>query len=267
MDEERRPLPDEPGRDDPEGRPGSSTTPVPSPVEDPRLSVSAQLQAAARRAGIGQVAPGEVPTVGALLTAVGGVRGLVESILPGFVFVVVFTLTRDVVPAVLVPLGVALFFVVARAVQRGPVAQALVGVLGIGLSALLALLTGRAEDNFVPGLLVNAASLLAMLVSLVARWPFVGVVAGLLTSEGGAWRADRAKRRVLVLTTWLWAGLFAARLAVQLPLYLAGAVAPLAAAKLIMGVPLYAALLWVTWLLVRTVYRGRGAADATGPGA
>lgn len=224
-------------------------------------SLTAQLRAAAQRAGIGQVAPGEVPTASALLTAIGGVRGLVESILPGLVFVVVYTLTGRLVPAVLVPVAVALLFVAARAVQRGPVAQALAGVLGIGLSALLALLTGRAEDNFVPGLLVNAASLLVMLGTLAARWPFVGIVVGLLTNEGGAWREDRAKRRVLVTTTWLWAGLFAARLAVQLPLYLSGAVAPLAAAKLLMGVPLYAALLWVTWLLVRTVYRGRRAAD------
>jgi len=28
-----------------------------------------------------------------------------------------------------------------------------------------------------------------------------------------------------------------------------------------MGVPLYAGLLWVTWLLVRTVYRGRAEAE------
>ena len=232
--------------------------------EDPALSLTDQLRTAARRAGIGQVAPGEVPTAGALLAAIGGVRGLIESILPGFVFVVVFTLTRELVPAVLVPLGVALCFVAARAVQRGPVAQALVGVLGIAVSAALALLTGRAEDNFVPGLLVNAVSLTGLLVSLAVRWPFVGIVAGLLTNEGTAWREDRAKRRVLVLATWLWVGLFAARLAVQLPLYLAGAVTPLAAAKLLMGVPLYAALLWVTWLLVRTVYRGRAEADAPG---
>lgn len=233
----------------------------PAPLDDPGVSLAAQLQAAARRAGIGQVAPGEVPTAAALLTAIGGVRGLVESIVPGLGFVVVYTITRDVVPAVLIPLVLAVAFVVARAVQRGPVAQALAGVLGIALSAGIALLSGRAEDNFVPGLLVNVASLLAMLVSIAVRWPLIGVVVGLLTNEGTGWRADRAKRRVLVLATWLWAGLFAARLAVQVPLWLSGDVALLGTLKLVMGVPLYAGLLWVTWLLVRTVYRGRDAAD------
>ena len=233
----------------------------PAPLDDPRVSLAAQLQAAARRAGIGQVAPGEVPTAAALLTAIGGVRGLVESIAPGLGFVVVYTITRDVVPSVLIPLVLAVAFVVARAVQRGPVAQALAGVFGIALSAGIALLSGRAENNFVPGLIINAASLLAMLVSIAVRWPLIGVVVGLLTNDGTGWRADRAKRRVLVLATWLWAGLFAARLAVQVPLFLAGDVALLGTLKLVMGVPLYAGLLWVTWLLVRTVYRGRDAAD------
>ncbi|WP_158612609.1 DUF3159 domain-containing protein [Frigoribacterium sp. PhB24] len=225
------------------------------------MSLAAQLQAAARRAGIGQVAPGEVPTAAALLTAIGGVRGLVESIVPGLGFVVVYTITRDVVPSVLIPLVLAVAFVVARAVQRGPVAQALAGVFGIALSAGIALLSGRAENNFVPGLLINAASLSAMVVSIAVRWPLIGIVVGLLTNDGTGWRADRAKRRVLVLATWLWAGLFAARLVVQVPLWMAGDVALLGTLKLVMGLPLYAGLLWITWLLVRTVYRGRDEAD------
>jgi hypothetical protein len=44
------------------------------------------------------------------------------------------------------------------------------------------------------------------------------------------------------------------RLAVELPLYFADAIQALGALKLVLGVPLYAATLWVTWLLVRTVY-------------
>jgi len=253
------------GADDDRDRPdGDRAAPgAESPLDDPRVSLAAQLRAAAQKAGIGQVAPGEVPTASALLSAIGGVRGLVESIVPGLGFVVVYTLTGELLPSVLIPVVLAVLFVVARAVQRGPVAQALAGVLGIALSAGVALLSGRAEGNFVPGVVINAVSLLAMVVSIAVRWPLVGVIVGLLTNEGGAWRQDRAKRRVLVLVTWLWAGLFAARLAVQVPLLLSGQVTALAALKLLMGVPLYAGLLWVTWLLVRTVYRGRASAEGT----
>lgn len=209
---------------------------------------------AARRAGIGAVAPGDVPTATSLLRAVGGVRGLIEAILPGLGFLVVYTVTGNLVPSVLAPLAVAVVFVAVRALTRSAVTPALAGLVGIGISAALALLTGRAEDNFLPGLIVNVASVVVLLVSLVARWPLIGVIVGLLSNQLTEWRQDRAKRRVLTVATWLWVGLFAGRLLVQVPLYLAGQTEVLAAAKLIMGVPLYAAMLWVTWLLVRSVY-------------
>jgi hypothetical protein len=212
------------------------------------------LRAAAQRSGFGRVTPGEAPTGAALLAAMGGVRGLVESILPGFAFLVVYTITQQLLPSVLIPVGIAVLFLVIRLVMRSPWTPAIAGIIGIGLSAGLALLTGRAEDNFVPGFIINAVFLVALLVSLVVRWPLIGVIASLVTGEGSGWRQDRAKVRVAVIATALWCGLFAVRLGVELPLYFSGATQALAGVKLILGVPFYAAMLWVTWLLVRTVY-------------
>ncbi|BDZ50787.1 hypothetical protein GCM10025867_30280 [Frondihabitans sucicola] len=237
------------------------TTPPPDEPDAPAISLSAQLRAAAQRAGISQVAPGEVPTGHALLAAIGGVRGLIESILPGLAFLVIYTFSQQLLPSVLIPVVLGVFFVVVRAVQRGPVPQALAGLLGIAISAVLALLSGRAVDNFLPGIVINAVSMVVLLITLAARWPLIGIVVGLLTSEGSAWRDDRAKRRVLTLSTWLWVLLFAVRLAIEVPLYLASQATLLGGIKLITGVPLYAAMLWVTWLLVRTVYTARHAED------
>jgi hypothetical protein len=215
--------------------------------------------AAMRSTGIGQVAPGEVPTAASLLAAIGGVRGLVESILPGLGFLVVYTLTRSLLPSVLIPLALSVIFVVVRLVRRTAPSQAFVGVLGIAISAVLAIVTGKPEDNFLPGIIINVVSLAVLLLSLALRWPLIGVIVGFLTNEGIAWRSDKAKRRVLVIATWLWVGLFALRLAVEYPLYLARETEWLAGTKLLLGVPLYAAVLWVTWLLVRSVYaRSRG---------
>lgn len=214
------------------------------------------MSAAARRSGLGKVTPGETPTAGALLAAIGGARGLVESILPGLGFLVTYTITRDLVPSVLAPLGLALVFIVVRVVTRQPVTTALAGALGIGISAALALFTGNANDNFVPGFFINAGVLLVMIVSLIARRPFVGVIVGLLLGDDD-WRRNAAKLRVATVATILWACLSALRLAVQVPLYLAESTEALAATKLVMGVPLYAGLLWVTWLLVRTAWRTR----------
>ena len=216
------------------------------------------VSAAARRSGLGKVTPGEAPTAGALLAAIGGARGLAESILPGLGFLVTYTITQNLLPSVLAPLGLAVLFIVVRVITRQPVTTALAGALGIGISAALALLTGNANDNFVPGFFINGGVVLVMFVSLLVRRPFVGVIVGLLLGDDD-WRRNAAKLRVATVATILWAALSAGRLAVQVPLYLAESTEALAATKLVMGVPLYAALLWVTWLLVRTAWRAREA--------
>ncbi len=230
---------------------------------EPVPTFTEALGSAVRKAGIGRVTPGEVPTARSLLDAVGGVRGLVEAILPGLGFLIVYTITRQVLPSVIAPVVVALAFVVIRLATRTPATQAFAGVVGIALSAGFALVTGRAEDNFVLGLWINVASVVLLLVSLAIRWPVVGLIAGILTNELTAWRKDRAKRRILTLATWLWVGLFSLRLAVQVPLYYSGQTEWLAATKLLMGVPLYAALLWITWLLVKSVYEKANDARAS----
>ena len=226
------------------------------PDGDP-VTVTDGFAAAARRSGLGAVKPGEAPSSSALLAAMGGIRGLIESILPGLSFLVVYAITRELMLSVLIPLGIAVLFVVIRVATRSAFTSALAGVLGLGLSAGLALITGRAEDNFVPGFFINAAFLLALMGSMFARWPLIGVIASLITGEGQGWRADKAKFRVALLATILWCGLFAVRLGIELPLYFAGNVDALATLKLILGVPLYAGVLWVTWLLMRTVYARR----------
>jgi hypothetical protein len=232
----------------------------PDDDDQPEPTFREALSAAARRSSLGKVPPGETPTAGALLAAMGGIRGLIESILPGLGFLVVFTVTKDLWPSVLAPLAVSVVFVVLRLIARQPVTTAIAGALGVGVSAGLALLTNDANNNFVPGFFINGAVLLAMAISLVVRYPFVGLIVSLLLNDDD-WRSNPAKLRVAAIATVLWAALSALRLAVQLPLYLAGATEALAATKLVMGVPLYATLLWVTWLLVRTAWRARERPD------
>ncbi|WP_182111309.1 MULTISPECIES: DUF3159 domain-containing protein [unclassified Actinotalea] len=193
--------------------------------------------------------------------AVGGWRGVVESGAPGLLFVVVFVATRELVPALVVALGLALLAVVVRLAQRTPATQAFSGVLGVAIGVVWAWRTGEAQDYFAWGLWVNVAWCVGAVVSVLARWPAVGVVVSLLRGQDMSWRVDAgaaALRRRYVLATWLWAVLFGARLAVQLPLYLQGAdaVGWLGTARLVMGVPLFALGLWLTWLLVGSP-RGR----------
>ncbi len=226
---------------------------------------------AARNAGIGQVAPGETPTGSSLLKAIGGVRGLVESILPGLGFLVIFTFTKNLPLAVIAPVALSVLFVIARLISRSAVMPAIAGLLGVGISAGLALFTGRAEDNFLLGIVINSVCLVVLLVSLVVRRPLIGVIVSLLANDPGGYRSDKAKGRVVLVATWCWVGLFSVRLLAELPLYFAGETELLGSVKLILGVPFYAVLLWITWLLVRAAYARpaapASAADAvTGPG-
>lgn len=185
--------------------------------------------------------------------AIGGVRGLAESVAPGLVFVVVYLLRYELVPALVAALAVAVLAVLVRLVQRTPITQAASGIIGVAIGVVWAWRTGEAADYFVYGLWTNAAYLVACLVSILVGWPLVGVVVGLLRGQGAGWRKDPAAardRQRFRWATWLWVAMFGARLAVQVPAYLANDVAWLGTARLAMGVPLWALTLWLTWLLV-----------------
>lgn len=202
---------------------------------------------------LGHIDPGAAPSGRAILSAIGGVRGIIESVLPGMLFLVLYTITADVWISVLVPLGLSVLFVLVRVLTKGQSVLAFAGLIGVGVSAGIALLTGQASNNFVWGFFVNTIGVIVLAVSLGARRPLVGWLAGGLTGMPHAWRTDPAKVAIGRRATWLWIGVLGARLAVQVPLYLADATAALAATRLLMGVPLYAAALWVTWLMVRAV--------------
>jgi hypothetical protein len=223
------------------------------------------LGAAAKNSALGKVAAAEEFNGKAVIASIGGVRGLVESILPSFVFLVVFLITKDVVLSALIPLAVAVAFIVVRAVTKLQVTPAITGAVGVAITAILAISTNRAENNFILGIWLNVGYLVAFVISIVVRRPLIGVIVGFLLGEQAAhWREAKRERRMLTLLTWLWAGMFALRLVVEVPLYLAANAAGLGVAKLILGVPLYAVVLWITWLLVRSVFPPKPAAETSG---
>jgi Protein of unknown function (DUF3159) len=232
--------------------------PSEQPRDDLPSSIGEGLAAAARKSGLGQLADSDGPTGRALLGALGGIRGLLESILPGLVFLILFTFTSNVPLSLGVSVGVAVIFTIVRLIGRSPVTQAVAGLIVVGASAILALITGRAENNFVLGFWIDGAFAVAILISILVRWPLIGLVAGYLVGDGVDWRSHKGQFRAMQALSFLWFLLFAARLAVQLPLYFAhsdAATSALALAHLLMGIPLYAPLLLVSWFIVRAVFQ------------
>lgn len=197
------------------------------------------------------IATGEKPTAASLFSAIGGVRGVIESTAPGFIFLLVFTFTEDLYPSVVAPVIVALLILFTRMIQRIPVLPAISGGIGIALSAGFALWTGKAEDNFVGGFIINSISVSVLLGSILLRRPLIGVITNLFAADNPL-RDSPIVRRAAYIATLAWVGLFSLRLIVQVPLYFAGATSALAATKLLMGIPLYSAMLWVTWLMMRS---------------
>lgn len=220
------------------------------------------------------------------LAALGGWRGVTESVAPTLVFVLVLAARPSALLAALgASLALSALALAARLLRHEPPTQAVGGAALAALSAAWAWHSGSATDFYATGLLVNAAWLAGSLASLALGWPVVGLalngvqaLAG-ATGAGGqdaaqaprdapapwAWRTDpdlRHLNRRYRLGTWILAAMFATRLAVETPLYLAGATGPLGAARLALGVPLFALTLWLIWLLVGPAHHA-----APGPGA
>lgn len=190
--------------------------------------------------------------------ALGGKRGIIDSGAPTVVFVVVYLVTgNDLGIAIWAALGVGILIAIWRLIRRGSLQQIVAGLIGVGISAFVASRTQTGEGYFIPGLLQNIGYGLAFLVSILVGWPLIGVIIGFLTGQGVSWRSDAELRRIYSAASWIWVGLFGLRIAVQGPLYLAGWVGALGFAKVIMGVPLFIAAGYFTYLVLRPVFERR----------
>ena len=194
----------------------------------------------------------ERPAPTTIAEAIGGPLGMAETALPGVAFVVAYTVTgSNTNTAAIVAVGLALVLTVARLIRRESPRHALSGLFGVAFAAFIATSTNKAENYYLPGLLTNAAMVTGLVISILVRWPLIGVIVANLDGEDSTWRDDPVRARVFRQATWFWAALFSARLVVQLPLYLAGAVVALGVARTAMGLPLFVLGLWLTWLMVR----------------
>lgn len=242
--------------------PAGTESAADSAAAEPASTPPSPAAAGATARGLGKVLDSEDFS---LAEAVGGWRGMIEAALPGVVFVAAYLIDGSMRVPVIAAVVTMVVLVVVRLIQRSSIQQALSGAVGGGIGAVWAWRTGEPGDYFVGGLLLNAAYLVGLLVSMVVRWPLVGIVAGLLRGEGTAWRERRGEFKAMQIATGLLAAMFALRLAVQVPLYLADNVAALGTARLAMGVPLFALTLWAVWLVVQNARPASATQDPPQP--
>ena len=188
--------------------------------------------------------------------ALGGTRGVIEATAPGLLFVIVFVATHDLLPTLIAASAVALIACVIRLVQHQGMGQALSGLFGVAIGVIFAAATGRGENYFAWGIATNVAMALAFALSVLCGRSLVAQFYGPLTGLVKGWQSDpdhASLRRSCAAITWMWAGIFALRVAVQAPLWFTGQVAALGVAKLALGLPLFALGAWATWWKL-TVY-------------
>jgi hypothetical protein len=187
-----------------------------------------------------------------LSQALGGKRGILEGAVPTLGFTVSYLASHQLKPSLGVGVGLAVVLLAIRIVQRQRVQFVVNSLVGIAIAAVFALRSGKAEDVFLPGIIYNAGYAAILTVSVLARWPFVGLMIGSVTGDLTGWRRTPGVVRLCGRLTWLLVAPCALRVAVQYPLYLAGEVGWLGATKIALGWPLQvAALSAIAYVLAR----------------
>jgi hypothetical protein len=216
------------------------------------------------------VAPDTVEAVvrAQLAKALGGRRGMFEAAVPTILFTVTFLASHQLRLALVLSVAAAVVLLVARVVQRSSIQFVVNSLVGIAIGGFFAWRSARGGGDagdqalayFLPGILYNAGYAVVITVTILARWPVVGFMVGSVASDPTAWHRDPQVVRLCSHLSWLLVLPCVLRVAVQLPLYLAGsngldsgaAIAALGVSKIVMGWPLQlAALAAMVWLLAR----------------
>lgn len=188
--------------------------------------------------------------------AIGGWRGMIDSGLPAAVFVIAYLATsQQLRPSVIAALVSGAVIAVVRLARRESLQQVVAGFFGVAISAFVATRTGRAENYFLIGILINVAYMLAYAISCIVRWPLLGVIIGYVRGDATGWRADPRQYRAYATASWIWVAMFGLRLVIQLPMYFAGAVGMLGVAKLVLGWPLFLLAAYLSYRIIHPVLK------------
>ena len=184
--------------------------------------------------------------------ALGGWGALLDIGLPWIAFLIVYAASdHDLRLSLIVAIASAAAVALLRLARKQPLRNIAGGFIGVLIAAYVANKSGRAEDVYLPGLLINLGYGALYLITVLIRWPLFGVIYGVLTQTGTAWRKDPAMLSGFSRATMVFVGLFAVRLVVQVPLYLMGNLNALGISKVALGLPFYALALWLAYVVLR----------------
>lgn len=186
-----------------------------------------------------------------LAKVLGGWAGVVDSGLPFIVFTVAYLITdRDLGVTLYASIGTAAILAILRLMRRQSLKQIFSGLIGIAIAGFLAQRTGNADNFFLPGIITNAAYASACLISIAVHKPLLGYVIEAMRGRDMSWVREPQARSLFSTITWLWVLIFGVRVAIMFPLYLLGQTAALGTLKILLGYPLFALGIFVTFKLL-----------------
>jgi hypothetical protein len=204
---------------------------------------------------------GDTPKQPALVEMLGGRQGVIDSVVPVTVFVAVNAATRNVTTSALAAVASSLCLVVVRLIRREPLKHVFSGVLGVGISALIAIRMGSAKGFFLPGIVSNAVYLTLFVGSVLLRRPIVGFLIRQVSDKPAAWHEHPRVRRAYAEATLGWAGVFATRVLVVGYFALQNKTLSAGISKILLGPVLYVIALLATMPYI--AWRTRGVEPAS----
>lgn len=195
-----------------------------------------------------------------LLEQMGGLSGLVSSTVPVLVFIPVNN-KWGLNSALIAALGVAVTIFIWRLLRKENLQPAISGFMGVGIGAAIAWYTGSAKGYFAYSIWMSLLFAVVFFISILVRWPMVGVIWKGINGDNMVWRKVPAARRAYTWATLGWAIVFISRFVVKRFFYQQDDVTGLGIVTLAMGWPL---TLLVTMLTVWMVRKARAAMVAAG---
>ncbi len=190
-------------------------------------------------------------TEAALLEAFGGLRGMIETVLPGLLFVTIFTINKDLHWSAIAALAVSLVLVVVRLVTRDTVKHAFSGVFGVAFGVVFAMMTGNAKNFYLPGMLYTLGLALAYIITTLAGVPLIGLILGPVFKENLSWRTrNPGRKKAYAKASWAWGLILLAKCAILFPLYWWANTAQLGWVLVALKIPPFLLAVWLTWVFL-----------------
>ncbi|GHH37188.1 DUF3159 domain-containing protein [Streptomyces candidus] len=190
-------------------------------------------------------------TEAALFEAFGGVRGMAETVLPGLLFVTVFTINKDLHTSAIAALGVSLLMVVARLVRKDSMKHAFSGVFGVAFGVVFAMMTGNAKDFMLPGMLYTLGLSLAYLISAAAGVPLIGLMLGPVFKENLSWRTrNPGRKKAYTKASYAWGLILLTKCAILFPLYWWADTTKFGWVVVALKIPPFLLAVWLTWIFL-----------------